>query len=118
MLKLGLKGWQMARMTKEERAAKWDAEFIPCKNHPERRCNRSRYVTRRMARCAVCIYLFPTQERYRLSEKGRANTNRARTRWLATPNNKEKHKAWDNIYQESDRGKILRAFREDRSLHG
>lgn len=40
-------------MTKEQRAAKWDAEFIPCKNHPERRCKRSRYIGRGQ-QCGLC----------------------------------------------------------------
>ena len=42
------------REQNNKRAEKWDSEFIFCKNHPERRCNRSDYVNRRHRRCASC----------------------------------------------------------------
>lgn len=40
-------------MTKEQRGEKWDNEFIPCKHHPERRCNRAGYL-QRASRCWEC----------------------------------------------------------------
>jgi|GEM_PF-3454382 len=39
---------------KERRAKKWDSTFIPCKRHPERRCNRSAFVSSGHYRCARC----------------------------------------------------------------
>lgn len=41
-------------MDRESRAKKWDSEFIPCNKHPNRRCNRSTYVTRENMRCGSC----------------------------------------------------------------
>lgn len=36
------------------RAQQWDRTFIACKNHPNRRCNRSRYVRAAGKKCASC----------------------------------------------------------------
>ena len=38
----------------KRRAERWNTQFIPCKNHPERRCNRSAYVISRTTRCGSC----------------------------------------------------------------
>ena len=38
----------------ERRAERYDSEFIACIRHPERRCNRSDYISARHRRCATC----------------------------------------------------------------
>lgn len=76
-------------MTKEERAAKWEAEFIPCKNHPDRRCNKSRYARAASNECGSC-------------KNGHTPATKARfTR-----------------YNRSDKGAVRKAWQQERKLHG
>lgn len=37
-----------------KRAKRWESEFISCTNHPDRRCNRSRFVRRQERVCGSC----------------------------------------------------------------
>ena len=48
------------------RENRWQGEFIACKNHPEKRCNRIDYVFRRSRRCNICrIMKAPSYKRHR-----------------------------------------------------
>ena len=46
-------------MTKEEREHLWQTTFIACKRHPERRCNRSRFVRLGGKECSSCTSTSP-----------------------------------------------------------
>ncbi len=40
----------------KRRAIAWEWHFIPCRNHPDRRCQRSSYVQRRIKQCSSCSH--------------------------------------------------------------
>jgi hypothetical protein len=88
-------------LTKEERAAKWDSEFIPCKKHPERRCNKYSYVKCGAIRCGTCkncgVKALSRLQTYRATEKGKATVFR-----------------WNH----SAGGHSARAWHIERKLHG
>ena len=44
----------MLEETRKRRGERWDREFIPCKKHPDRRCNRSSFVNTRHRYCGSC----------------------------------------------------------------
>jgi hypothetical protein len=61
--------------------ADWDTTFIPCRNHPERRCNRSAFVKRGVRLCGSCKNnRTPAHRRYMHSEQRRWRTRSTR-RW-------------------------------------
>jgi len=43
-----------AARDRERRERLWDASFVTCTKHPERRCQRSYYVRRGCRRCNSC----------------------------------------------------------------
>jgi hypothetical protein len=52
------------------KAAKWDAEMIPCRNHPDRRCKRSGYA-RGYRLCSACWNRPALERRVRLFQEER-----------------------------------------------
>ena len=44
---------------REERARRWDTEFIACINHPDGRCKRSAYVRGGTRKCSSCHHYYP-----------------------------------------------------------
>lgn len=42
------------RKTSGKRAQRWNTEFIPCKRHPERRCQKAFFLATGTRRCAGC----------------------------------------------------------------
>jgi len=57
------------RRNKQKRTERWEGSFIPCKNHPEKRCMKHRYVTRGIRRCLLCCKRSPSYYRYRNSAR-------------------------------------------------
>lgn len=73
-------------MDKKDREEKWDVEFIACKHHPDRRCNRSDFVNTRARRCGDCKSttkldgtMHTAHVRYDLSEQRRWRMKSTRT---------------------------------------
>ena len=80
----------MKKLTPAEklRAKRWDGEFVPCKHHPERRCNRSDYIRRTSRRCASCkLKSSPAKAAYHHSEQRRWK-DRSRARHQKIQENK------------------------------
>lgn len=54
---------------RQRRTRKWESGFISCRNHPNRRCNKCRYVATAIRRCASCgntPYLNRTRQKRQL----------------------------------------------------
>lgn len=46
---------EWARKTRPRRKKRWEENFIVCSKHPNRRCNKARYVMDGHKMCASCI---------------------------------------------------------------